>query len=407
MQTSGFVYTVYAFVAIIILAAIATITYITTMQNRPSPENLAGLIKTATTNAAIYPKAMSTRGSLYDYLRTDGLKNADADDLALSNFYVMTANLGGFFTPYNKAAFCTEAIQYALQAGARCLIFDIWPNPASGADFGPILQARNNDDSIDPSDYSLDLLSALLTVQKEAFGNSANPANNDPLYLYFRFRGKPFANTFNGTADAISKSLEGYRLPFVYNSNDSNPLYSTPINEFLGKVIILSDRNGMLDGVRTRFADYVNNPIPPSNTSFTRVSIGTPAEVRNVAASSDALMTFQTKTSQMNILACAPLPEDTANSESNEWDWKGAQNAGIQLVGVNLWTMGDGLNAYLDPTMFGKYSFKIKPELSTEGFTSSMEGFASGVKLRYKIERVPPPTPVANLGYGNGTVTVK
>jgi hypothetical protein len=228
------------------------------------------------------------------------------------------------------------------------------------------------------------------------------------LYLYFRFRGHIFANTFNGTANAISKALEQYRLPSVYNSTTSNPLYSTPINEFFGKIIILSDQTGILkDGTRTRFADYINNPVQLSNPSFTRPSIGTPAEVRNIILSSDALTTFQTKTSQMNIIACAPLPEDTANSESNGWDWKGAHNAGIQLVGVNLWTMDEGLNAYLDPTMFGKYSFKIKPETAAnEGFTSSMEGFASGVKLRYKIERVPPPTPVANLGYGNGTVTV-
>jgi hypothetical protein len=384
---------VIAFVGIIVITMIGLIYYITTIRSLPSPINLAALVNTATKNAAIYPKQMPNRKGLQDYLQSIG--NLPADVLSLSNFYVMTANLGGFFSPVNNAAFCPEAIQYALNAGARGLIFDVWSNTAKGANMGPILQVRANDASLQLlSPYSLDLVTALQTVQKYGFGDSANPANNDPLFLFFRFRGNPTINTLNGTANAISIALEQYRLPTIYSSTNSNPLYSTPIDAFQNKIIILSNYTGYINGQRTRFADYVNNASTTNNKND--LAIRTSGDV--YALGDADLVKLQTNTAQNNILTCAPLPEDTANSESNAWDWSGAMNAGIQLCGINLWAMDAGLNKYTDPSMFGVYSFLIKPENSSD---------KSPVGLRHQIEHIPPPISVKNPGYGDGTVVVK
>jgi len=382
-----------AFIGIILITTIAIIYYYTTIRALPSDENRMALVIAATTNAAIYPKHMPLRKSLQDYLQNK-VGDLPADVLSLSNFYVMTANLGGAFSPVNNAAFDPKAIQYALLAGARGLIFDIYPDTTKSANMGPILQFRLNDASIEPlSPYSMNLLTALNTVKQYGFEDSANPANNDPLFLFFRFRGNPTINTLNGTANAISMALESYRLSSVYSFTDKNPLYSTPIDAFKNKMIVLSNQTGILNGQKTRFADYVNNPSQPT-TPITAIS--TPGQVRAVGDVNTTKL--QTDVSQRNILACAPLPEDTANSESNLWDWKGAMNAGIQLCGVNLWVMDAGLNTYLSPDVFGTYSFMIKPENSTD---------KSPVPLRYRIERIPAPTPVKNPGYGDGTVNVK
>jgi len=391
-----------AFIGIILLTIIGLILYFTTIRSQPSPANRMILVNNATANAAIYPKQMPNRKSLHDYLQNK-VGNLPADVLSLSNFHVMTANLAGAFSPVNSAAFDPKAIQYALSAGARGLIFDVWPDTAKSSNMGPILQFRASDTSIESlSPYSLDLGIALQMVQKYGFADSANPANNDPLFLFFRFRGNPTINTLNGTANAISMALEQYRLSSVYSSTDKNPLYSTPIDAFQNKMIVLSNQSGILNGQRTRFADYVNNPTQPT-TPVTAIS--TPGQIN---ALGDVNTTkVQTDTAQRNILTCAPLPEDTANSESNGWDWKGAMNTGVQLCGINLWAMDSGLNTYLGPEVFGTYSFLIKPENSMEGFTSSIEGFKSPVPLRYRIERIPGPTPVKNPGYGDGTVNVK
>jgi len=390
-----------AFFGLLIITLIVITYYISTLQSLPSPENLALLVKNATTNANIYPKHMPDRKSLNDYLQTIG--QLSADNLATCNFYVMTANLGGFFSPINQAAFCPEAVQYAIQAGARGLIFDVWPDINNGTVLNPILQVCESDTSYKKlSYYTLDLPTALNTVRKEAFENSANPANNDPMFLFFRFRGSPTVDTLNGTANAISAALEQYRLPYTFTSTTNNPLYSTPIQELSRKVIILSNQTGVLNGQRTRFAEYVNNPIQPSNPLF---AISTPVQVQSLAE--DPLVTVQSSLAQQNILTCAPLLEDIPNSESNAWNWNGAQDAGIQLCGLNFWVMDEGLKAYMDPTVFGTYSFKIKPIMSSDGSSTAEEGFKNPVKLRYTIERIPPPMPVKNLGYGDGTVVVK
>jgi len=383
-----------AFIGIIFLTFLGIIYYITMIRSLPSPANLMMLVNIATTKAAIYPKHMTSRKSLSDYLQNK-VGTLPSDVLSLSNFHVMTANMAGFFSPVNDAAYDSKAIQYALHAGARGLIFDIYPNTAKGTNMGPILQVRANDSSLQLlSPYSLDLLTALRTVEKYGFADSANPANNDPLFLFFRFRGNPTMNTFNQTAEAISEALGQYRLPSTYSSTNANPLYSTPIDAFQNKMIVLSNYTGYLNGIKTGFADYVNNAT--STNDKNEIAIRTPGEV---GALGDVDITkLQTNTAQNNILTCAPLPEDIANSESNEWNWKGAMNAGVQLCGINLWVMGTGLNAYLGPDIFGTHSFMIKPENSTD---------KNSVKLRYRIERIPAPTPVRNPGYGDGNVRVK
>ena len=45
--------------------------------------------------------------------------------------------------------------------------------------------------------------------------------------------------------------------------------------------------------------------------------------------------------------------------------------------------------------------------MSSDGSSTAEEGFKNPVKLRYTIERIPPPMPVKDLGYGDGTVVVK
>lgn len=383
-----------AFIILIILVIIGIYIGWKALRDRPSPANLAALVKSATTsvegsttknNASIYPKRMTDRKSLYDYLQTIG--SISSDQLALSNFYVMTANMGGAFMSntgsafprISNAAFSPVAIQYALQAGVRGLVFDIWPDIQKDAKLGPILQFGVNDSSLKTlSPYTLDLPSALQMVQQEGFANSANPARNDPLFLFFRFRGNPVANTFNKTADAIAFALEPYRLANVFVSKTNNPLFSTPISELFSKIIILSNRSS----TGTRLDNYINNPVQPPQSNYK------PEEIHSMA--NQDLMTMRTRTSQNNILLCAPLPEDTDKSEINTWDWKEAQAAGIQLCGLNLWSMDANLGSYMDPTMFGTYSFAMKPD-----------------NLRYKIERIAPPMKVKNPGYGDGSVSIK
>jgi hypothetical protein len=391
-SVSSVPYIAIAFIIIVFLVFIGIITYLRIVAGQPSDANLAALCLERSKLAENYPKNMTNRLGLIKYL-SDKIPKMDAIFLPVTNFHVMTANLGGYFSPVGNAAFCKTAIQYAIQAGARCLIFDVWPNPKKGANMGPILKVCQSDDNYDiigSSYYSMDLVTALTEVKKWAFEDSANPGNQDPMFLYFRFRGKPTANTLTGTANAISIALEQYRLPFIYSSTSStNSLYSTPINELNRKIIILSNN----PGTGTRFAEYINNPVTATD------SIRTPGQIKALTGEEVKKFNIDAKTS---FFACAPLPEDIGNSESNSWSWKRAHEVGVQFCGMNLWAQDNGLKAYLDPSVFGTYSFLIKTDIEPTR-EDTTEGFAS----LYKIERIPPPIPVKDLGYKDGTVTVK
>jgi len=372
-----------AVIIIAVLVIIGVIVYLKIVAAQPSDVNLAALCNIGTKAAEDYPKNMTKRFGLIKYL-SDKIPNLSADNLAVTNFHVMTANLGGYFSPVGNAAFCKTAIQYAIQAGARCLIFDVWPNTNKGANMGPILKVCQSDDNYDivgTSYYSMNLVTALTEVKKWAFEDSANPGNQDPMFLYFRFRGKPTANTLTGTANAISVALEQYRLPFIYSSTTgTNKLYTTPINELTRKIIILSNN----PGTGTRFADYINNPATATSSIFI------PGDIKALTGEQATKFDMDATT---KFVACAPRPEDTGNSESNSWSWKRAHEVGVQFCGLNLWVNDNELKAYLDPGVFGTYSFMIKPN--------------NPPPHRYIIERVPNPTPVKNLGYGDGTISVK
>ena len=370
------------FIIIILFVIIGVVVYLKIVGGQPSDANLAALCVEGSKNAENYPKNMTNRLGLIQYL-SNVIPTASADKLAVINFHVMTANLGGYFSPVGNAAFCKAAIQYAIQAGARCLIFDVWPNTNKGANMGPILKVCKSDDNYDivgTSYYTMDLVTALTEVKKWAFEDSANPGNQDPMFLYFRFRGKTTSDTLTGTANAISIALEQYRLPFTYSSTKAtNTLYTTPINELIQKIIILSNN----PGTGTRFAEYVNNPATATTSIFI------PGAVKNLT---DLQAKEFDTSATTKFITCAPLPEDIGNSESNSWSWKQAHDIGVQFCGLNLWVQDDGLKGYLDPDdgIFGKYSFLLKP-----------------VATLYKIERVPPPIVVKDLGYGDGTVEVE
>jgi hypothetical protein len=373
---SGYVVTI----ALVVLGLVVAWIIINAIQGFPSPEALAKQIVTVTSTPLIasYPKNMPNRRSLFDYLKSIG--TLPGTHLSLCNFYVMTANMAGLFTPVKGAAVTPIAIQYALQAGVRGLVFDIWADKKQN----PILKVGVSDGSIHKlSNYTVDLSSALRMVAKEAFGNSANPTNNDPLYLVFRFRGPtPSDKLFTNTANILSQALEARRLPLPFSGTTNNTLVQQPITEYYGKIIVLSN---MLAPSGNRWNEYVNNPVPPTTPIG---PIHNPGDIR--ALSSSNLTLVQKNITQNNIVVCAPKPEDTDNTNTNSWNWKEVHAAGIHLVAMNLWSKDDNLNAYLDPTVFGTYSWMIKP-----------------VPLRYVVEHIPSPIPVSNPGYGDGNVVVK
>ena len=95
-----------------------------------------------TINIATQPKGWDTmdydalkgsRGSLNDYLASAKIP----DTTPLRNFKIATANFGGIFTENMGSlqpwlgSVSSEAARLQVEAGARAIIFDIWPDPGN------------------------------------------------------------------------------------------------------------------------------------------------------------------------------------------------------------------------------------------------------------------------------------
>jgi len=314
------------------------------------------------------------RKGLRDYLRSLQASGVDASHIGISNFYVSSVNAAGIFYPRYNGVASTEAARAAVLAGARGFVFDLWPDLSAGAGFTPIVQVVEEGSlwrriSLNSESFAA-ILRALMT---EAFEIGARPGSEDPLFLYLRFRGKPRAETFEAAAAALRGTIEKYRLPASYNGGRaSDRIFSEPVTNFFRRVIVFSNQMG--EG--TSLVDSVN--IGPS--------AGIPVEYpyADVRGASDTIKTEMIKTTKQHLVWMAPNSE-SADAEANSYSFTAAQDAGIQFVGMNFWNKNDKLKAYMDPKMFGTYSFAIKPPA-----------------LRFKLEFIPDPKQPVNPDWGKG-----
>jgi hypothetical protein len=290
-------------------------------------------------------------------------------------------NASGLFSPVVDGIASPEAIRLAALAGARGFVFDIWPDLSPGANFGPVIQTVESGSLWRRVTMnSLPFSYVLKTLAEEAFEINSRPGYFDPLFIYLRFRGKPRKSTFDLTAKAISANFEQYRLSNIFNRcRHQDELFSTPITDLLRKVIIFSSESA--EGTNLR--DYIN--------------VGPKAGVKPVYGANDARgMTQEAivqgkRVIQQNLTWVAPLSEEVS-AESNNWDPQTSFDLGIMFCAMNFWDRNDKLKNYMRPDMFGKQSFKIKPE-----------------SLRYILEILPkplnPPYPGWNGSPDSGSPT--
>jgi len=304
-------------------------------------------------------------------LKNDGVPDTH---LCFTNFYYSTVNASSVFLPALDAIVSPAALKTAYDGGARAFVFDLWPDMTPGANFAPVVQiveAGSNWRRI--SMNALPFASCLQTLIQTAYQIGSNPGSEDPLILYLRFRGVPRTSTYTATAQALQATIEPYRLAYpFYNCRGQDDLFKTPIINFFKKVVIASN----VRAAGNMLSDYIN--IGPRD--------GIKLEWRpneanglSIEAKADAIRKIQ-----QNLSFVAPASE--LPEASNNYDSKPSADVGIHCCAMNFWNNNDALKKYMDPALFGKQSFAIKP-----------------VPLRYIIETLPPPKYPENPNWGSGT----
>ncbi len=325
-----------------------------------TPINITTIIASASNSASSVYQPLEIRRKSLSTLLSSALPADERTHGRLINFYILTANMGGLFAPSVGGVYDSTALEYALRAGARGFIFDIYSGSIE-QNYAPMLKV------LEPgSNWKVQTLNeiplglALETLRKKGFdtGMSDN-RHNDPMILYFRFRGKIITTTLNLAAAAIRATLEGYRVA----TSENAAISTQPIENFSRKVIIYSNYNGS-NIKNTAFNDYCNSLADDKNMYDPKDVI------------SAAIPDIVNKT-KMTLAICAPTPENTM-SDTNAWminsdGTSPIDSKGINMVGLNFFSfvntsdslgLDSGLSAYIQNASnnkFGTYSFWMKP----------------------------------------------
>jgi hypothetical protein len=373
----------YVYVSAILLLVLLAWFVMKILWSIETPANIRSKVRALVDTFDMYGNQRSARKGLRQYLVALKSLGINEDQFALTNFYVCSANTAATFTPVQDGIVSPEAVRLALAAGARYLDISIYPA-------GPKYQYAPIVCEMTPGSkwrrYTMNEVSfkAIMTaVQQYAMTGpqavadvSQAPYREDPLFLMLRFGGNPRVETFDGVADVLRDTIEPMRIDFTYNAGrGADRLFKTPITEFFGKVIIMSN---LFPPSNNKLYDYINLG-PRSSTPLE-------LEIKDIANIPDETKAKTTALVQQNLTICRQVTEPP-EGDVNGWDWKKAHALGIQFAALNFWSQDDNLKAYRAPTTFGVNSFLIKP-----------------AALRYVIEYIAPPNlPNPALNAGDGT----
>jgi len=317
-----------------------------------------------------YGNKRSSRKGLAQYLQDLRSAGIADDQLALTNFYVCSAIAPATFTPVRDGIVSPDAIRLVMAAGARFLDISInngipetnnRPYVAeldAGSSWRRITMNQLPFSTVMDSimSYGLNGPNASADVAEAAYGN-------DPLFIMLSFNGKVKVETFNQVAAVLRDSMESNRLDFTfYGGRGAEQLFKTPITQFMGKVIILSNRYAPINNA---FNDYIN--VGPRGTTPLEMS---PKELLGLAENNQGTIVARI---QQN-LTVTRVDMTEPDCDKNDWDWRRAHTLGIHFAALNFWSEDGALADYRKPDVFGVNSFLLKPP-----------------GLRYTIEYVAPP----------------
>lgn len=336
-----------------------------------TPANIKTRLRSFTDKFNVYGDQRSSRKGLLQYLADLRAAGVPDSNFALTNFHVCSANTAATFTPVRDGIVSPDAVRLALAAGARYLDFTIWSGGAATnhAPFIAEMDIASKWRRITMNQMgfraAMDAVQAygIAGPMASADTNQA-PYANDPLFIMLRFMGTQKPTTFDQVADALTNTIEPFRLDFsYYSARGMDKLFKTPITQFANKVIIMTNT---YPPTGSALSDYIN--IGPRSSFPLEMSY---AEVLGTPEANKAAVRAKIQQNLVVMRSSMDEPIGDTNITSN---FLSAHALGIHFATINFWSQDTFLAEYRKPTMFGVNSFKIKaPE------------------MRYIIEYVAPP----------------
>jgi hypothetical protein len=296
-------------------------------------------------------------------------------------------------------------------AGARAIVFDIWPDPADPAT--PVVCAMKEDSAFGPSSVigtsawwlshgGLDRgtgrysnwkmltrnkvrAGTILSTAVDAATNSAtNTQWMDPFFLILCLHGAMTKDYLNTLAADLSSALNGKGMSGTLRSSDqSNTLCLATPNDFREKVCVIvcpdiqpgfqslpnvnTFQQFALQYSQTNMMNYTNIlQSQPNTILYTPESIS--ALTQDTAMPCDGSGGSGAMVPPPQAGFCVVRPSTGGTSSQNGVLYGGDANyvtalrTGAQFVAINLFSNesdGKTLSTFFDPSYFGMYSFRL------------------------------------------------
>ena len=347
------------------------------------------------------------RKPLHDYMNPSG-GTVIPDTTPMVKFSVATANFGGIFTedmgftrPW-VGTVSPDAARLQVEAGARAIVFDIWPDPAdlSRPIIASMLDMSRTSTTMNRwyADWGLnrgvgrysnwqrltrnsvpvgEVIGAATTA---AFDGVSNPQAGDPFFLILNLHGAMTIPYLNYLGNAVTTAISGHAMGPEWNkANGQAQLCSEPVSSFMNKafVIVCPDVQpgyNILPNVNT-WSDFATSFL--QNTQLGQITNALekgPYTIKFDPSNTAPL----TVANQANCVTggppitppsagfCLIQPSIGGKNTDNETlfnnpTYDECLSTGAQFVAVNLFTSKDDdptLRKFFDPAQFGTYSFK-------------------------------------------------
>jgi hypothetical protein len=359
-----------------------------------------------------YARASPSNPDKYSYYDWQTLSSArkPLSDLSGSilqqpiiNFKIATAAFGGIYTEESRnglnpyiGTVDPEAARLQVLAGARAIIFDIWPDPANPSQ--PVvcaMQDLENDWWINKGGLSKGVGRysnwKMVTRNKVSAAQMMNAAvstafgqgnqQTDPFFLILKLHGAMTVPYLNTLGTQVAGALGGKSFSSTdTNTSNTNSYCTTPISQFMGQrafVIVIPDvqtNYNLLPNVTTydaflqqfrttTLAQYTNAVETAAGQIFVDIqNLGNVSAATQTPCGGGGGALVPAYKAGFMVVQPSAGPKDTTNSELfTGTSYFSALQSGAQFVGLNLFSQvasDPAIDTYLSDTWFSTYSFK-------------------------------------------------
>ena len=349
-----------------------------------------------------YDALQGSRKSLVTYMA----ENKIPDTTPMNRFTVATANFGGIFTEDIRllspwiGTVSPEAARLQVEAGARAIVLDIWPDPANSA--SPVVCSMIDNQAwpiqniwlkwgLDKgvgrySNWSLltrnkmpveKILTATMTA---AFGSSPGTQNRDPFFLILKLHGAMTTSYLDNLGDIVRTAIGGKSMGTEWNKcMNQNVIGTAPVNAFTSKVFVIvvpdiqpgynslpsvNTHSGFVTAfLNTRLGEITNALERTAQTIFFEPSgVGAIAAANQTNCENPAGPPQTLAQTSFTVVQPTIGGDTTVNDTLYENSgYVNCMQTGAQFVAVNLFSHkeADGpLTTFFDSQYFGTYSFR-------------------------------------------------